>query len=74
MAALNGDEATAREIESKLGDLNRLLFIESNPIPVKWALQQMNLAGSGIRLPLVPLNSDYHEQVRAALKKAGSLA
>lgn len=72
-AALNGDETKARELDSKLADLNRLLFIESNPIPVKWALQQMNLCGPGIRLPLVPLNSDYHTQVLEALKKAGAI-
>ena len=74
MAALQGDEAKATELNAQLEDLNRLLFIESNPIPVKWALQQMNMAGPGIRLPLVPLNSDHHNAVRDALKKAGALS
>ncbi len=73
IAALNGEEAKARDIDSRLADLNRLLFIESNPIPVKWSLQQMKLSGPGIRLPLVPLNSAYHAQVLEALKKAGSI-
>jgi len=72
-AALNGDESTAREIESKLADLNSKLFIESNPIPVKWSLHQMKLCGPGIRLPLVPLNSEYHAQVMKALQTAGSM-
>ena len=73
LAALNGEEATARDIDGRLSDLNRLLFIESNPIPVKWSLQQMKLSGQGIRLPVVPLNSEYHTQVIDALKKAGSV-
>jgi len=74
VAALDGNSVTARELDSQLSELNRLLFIESNPIPVKWALQQMNLIGSGIRLPLVALNSSYHTEVMEALRKAGSLA
>ncbi len=73
-AALEKDEATARSIEARLSDLNRNLFIESSPIPAKWALQQMGLIGSGIRLPLVPLNENCHSDVTAALKKAGVLA
>ncbi|OED41304.1 4-hydroxy-tetrahydrodipicolinate synthase [Chromatiales bacterium (ex Bugula neritina AB1)] len=71
IAALNKDEATARSIDAKLTDLNSALFIESSPIPVKWALQQMGLIGSGIRLPLVPLSTGCHSDVAAALKKAG---
>lgn len=72
-AALDKDEATARSIDTQLSDLNRNLFIESSPIPVKWALQQMGLIGSGIRLPLVPLNTDCRNDVAGALKKAGVL-
>ncbi len=70
-AALEKDDATARAIDAKLTDLNSALFIESSPIPVKWALQQMELVGAGIRLPLVPLNPTCYSDVAAALKKAG---
>lgn len=73
MAALSGEEAKARDIDGRLADLNRTLFLESNPVPVKWALQQMKMSGAGIRLPLVPLNAQYHSEVRQALQKAGSL-
>ncbi len=73
-AALNKDEATAREIESRLADLNRLLFIESSPIPVKWALTQMGMMKYGLRLPLVQLSDSCHDQVSGALKKAGITA
>lgn len=72
-AALAGDKAAAEEIDAKMADLHSSLFIESNPIPVKWALQQMGKMGPGIRLPLTPLDSQYHETVRAALVKAGAL-
>jgi 4-hydroxy-tetrahydrodipicolinate synthase len=47
------------------------LFVESNPIPVKWAMQQMGLAGPGIRLPLVPLDAKYYQRVRQAMADAG---
>lgn len=72
-AALEKDDATARELDARLAELNKLLFIESNPIPVKWALQQMGMMKSGIRLPLVGLNENFHTDVRGALKKAGVL-
>jgi 4-hydroxy-tetrahydrodipicolinate synthase len=51
--------------------LHRNLFVEANPIPVKWALHQMGRIGTGIRSPLVPLSAQYHEPVRAALRQAG---
>jgi len=73
-AALDKDEATAREIDSTLADLNRLLFIESSPIPVKWALTQMGMMKPGLRLPLVQLSESCHGQVSGALQKAGILA
>lgn len=73
-AALKKDEPTAREIDAKLSELNKLLFIESNPIPVKWALQQMGMMKPGIRLPLVALNENYHGDVSGALNKAGLLS
>lgn len=72
-AALAGDAKSAREIHLKLWSLHKNLFIESNPIPVKWALQQMGRIEGGIRLPLTPLDARYHEAVRAALVEAGVL-
>lgn len=73
-AAIAGDRATAEAIETRIGDLHRDLFHESNPIPVKWALYTMGRMGSGIRLPLTPLASDYHQVLVDALKKAGALS
>jgi 4-hydroxy-tetrahydrodipicolinate synthase len=73
-AALAGDVKTARDIHFKLLSLHKHLFIESNPIPVKWALEQMGRMKGGIRLPLTPLDSRCHETVRAALVEAGLLA
>ena len=73
-AALAGDLAKAREIHFRLLPLHRQLFCEANPIPVKWACQQLGLIGEGIRLPLTPLSAEYHERVRAALRQAGLLA
>ena len=73
MAALAGDKAKAAEIDAKMEDLHSALFVESNPIPVKWALHEMGKLGAGMRLPLTPLASEYHASVRAALVKAGAL-
>ncbi|MEX3918008.1 4-hydroxy-tetrahydrodipicolinate synthase [Paraburkholderia sp. BR10872] len=70
-AALAGDAKTAREIHMKLLSLHKNLFIESNPIPVKWALQELGRIEGGIRLPLTPLDARYHDVVRAALREAG---
>jgi 4-hydroxy-tetrahydrodipicolinate synthase len=70
-AALAGDVAKAREINNRLLPLHRNLFLEANPIPVKWAVQQMGLMAGGIRLPLTPLAAAYHEQVREAMRHAG---
>jgi len=70
-AALAADTKTAREIHMKLLGLHRHLFIEANPIPVKWALQQLGKIQGGIRLPLTPLDVRYHETVRSALQEAG---
>lgn len=72
-AALRGDAETARRISSELEALNTDLFIEANPIPVKWALQEMGMIQSGQRLPLTPLDSQYHDLVRQALRKGGVL-
>ena len=70
-AARNGDEKRAREINDRLMELHKKLFVESNPIPVKWALEEMELIDSGIRLPLTPLSPAFHETVRGAMRKAG---
>ncbi len=72
-AALAGDRAAATEINDVLDPLHRELFIESNPIPVKWALEQMGLIETGIRLPLTWLSDAAHDNVRAALRTAGAL-
>jgi 4-hydroxy-tetrahydrodipicolinate synthase len=72
-AALAGDAKTAREIHFKLLALHRSLFLEANPIPVKWALQQLEKIQSGIRLPLTPLDVRYQDTVRLALHEAGLL-
>jgi 4-hydroxy-tetrahydrodipicolinate synthase len=72
-AARSGDLARAREINFRLLGLHQKLFIEANPIPVKWALAEMGRIEPGIRLPLVPLSPTCHDVVRDALKEAGSL-
>jgi len=69
--ALSGDVGRAREINHRLLPLHRDLFVEANPIPVKWAVQQMGLIKGGIRLPLTPLSPACHEQVRTAMRHAG---
>lgn len=69
-AALAGDLAGAAEIDGLLADLHRDLFIESNPIPVKWALERMGLIPGGIRLPLTPLSAEFRPKVEAALRRA----
>ncbi|MFH1044108.1 MAG: 4-hydroxy-tetrahydrodipicolinate synthase [Pseudomonadota bacterium] len=70
-AALSGDIARARAANNRLLGLHGKLFVEANPIPVKWALAQMGLIESGIRLPLVPLSANFHEPVREAMRQAG---
>jgi 4-hydroxy-tetrahydrodipicolinate synthase len=72
-AALAGDAATAGRLDAALAPLHRELFVEANPIPVKWVLQQMGLIGPGLRLPLTALAQQYHETVRAAARTAGVL-
>ncbi|MDE3011497.1 MAG: 4-hydroxy-tetrahydrodipicolinate synthase [Pseudomonadota bacterium] len=72
-AARAGDLATARRINETLIALHRDLFVEANPIPVKWALAEMGRIGPGIRLPLTPLSAQHHDTVRQALRLAGAL-
>jgi 4-hydroxy-tetrahydrodipicolinate synthase len=69
-AALGGDAAEAAEIDGLLADLHHDLFIESNPIPVKWGLERMGLIPGGIRLPLTPLSAEFRPKVEAALRRA----
>jgi len=73
-AALAGDLATARRLNNRLMPLNTRLFVEANPIPVKWALATMGLIQPALRLPLVPLSEPQHATVRAALRESGVLA
>ncbi|HEX9875625.1 MAG TPA: 4-hydroxy-tetrahydrodipicolinate synthase [Gammaproteobacteria bacterium] len=70
-ASRQGRRDEAKRIDAELGGLHTGLFVESNPIPVKWAMQQMGLAGPGIRLPLVPLDAKYYQRVRQAMADAG---
>ena len=70
-AALAGDRETAEAINAPLQGLHSKLFLEANPIPVKWALYEMGMIPAGIRLPLTPLSAEHHEAVRQALKQAG---
>jgi 4-hydroxy-tetrahydrodipicolinate synthase len=70
-AALAGETETARELDSRLQPLNKALFVESNPIPLKWALAEMGLISPGIRLPLTPYVEEYHEEMRQAMTNAG---
>lgn len=72
-AALAGDLVRARELNNQLLPLHTKLFVEANPIPVKWALQRMGRIGGGIRLPLVPLSAPLQPVVEAALREAGVL-
>jgi 4-hydroxy-tetrahydrodipicolinate synthase len=70
-AALAGRTDEARAIDATLRPLHRTLFLESNPIPAKWALARMGFIADGIRLPLVPLAKEFHAQVLEALQAAG---
>jgi 4-hydroxy-tetrahydrodipicolinate synthase len=70
-AALVGDVKKARELNLKLLPLHQRLFVEANPIPVKWALAEMGMIEYGLRLPLVPLSEKFHQTVREALHEAG---
>ena len=72
-AATAGDEARARALDAPLQGLHHKLFLESNPIPVKWALAEMGRIESGIRLPMTPFAEQYHDELRAALREAGAL-
>lgn len=70
-AALNGDHQLAESLQRKLTPLHKELFIESNPTPTKWVLNQMGKIQSGIRLPLLPLDQQYEQRVKEAMQNAG---
>ncbi len=70
-AALVGDMKKARELNLRLLGLHQKLFVEANPIPVKWALAQMGRIEAGLRLPMTPLAERFHDTVREALAEAG---
>lgn len=72
-AALRGDRAGAEAINNRLALLHKNLFLESNPIPVKWALVEMGLIPPGIRLPMTSLSERFHEPLRQAMREAGAL-
>ncbi len=73
-AAIKGDVETARKLNNLMLPLSQQLFVEPNPIPVKWAMMEMGIIPSGIRLPLVTLSQMYQDGVRKALKESGVLA
>lgn len=70
-SALAGDLSKARTINFQLLGLHRNLFIEANPIPVKWACARLGLIEDGCRLPMTPLSTEWHERIRVALSEAG---
>ncbi|MDX1551264.1 MAG: 4-hydroxy-tetrahydrodipicolinate synthase [Marinobacter sp.] len=72
-AAIAGDRAETDRLNELLMPLNRKLFLEANPIPVKWALHRMGMIGEGIRLPLTPLSDKFHGEVEEALRASGVL-
>lgn len=72
-AAMAGDIARAIEINNSVLQLHAKLFVEPNPVPVKWALAEMGKMPAGLRLPLAPLSAPFHDTVRSALREAGLL-
>ncbi len=70
VAAMQGDAFAARAMNAKLFGLHQKLFIEANPTPLKWVLQEMGLIKLGIRLPLVTLSKQHHDTLRSAMKSA----
>jgi 4-hydroxy-tetrahydrodipicolinate synthase len=72
-AAIAGNEEETNRLNELLTPLNHKLFLEANPIPVKWALYRMGLIGPAIRLPLTPLSEKFHAEVEEALRASGVL-
>jgi 4-hydroxy-tetrahydrodipicolinate synthase len=73
-AALRGDAAGARQLDDMIAPLHASLFLEANPIPAKWALARMGLAGAGLRLPLTELAESFRPEVERTLRQAGVLS
>ena len=71
VAAVAGDAQRAMQIQLKLLPLHKNLFIEANPIPVKWAVARMGLCGGTMRLPMTPLSSPLEPLLESALRKNG---
>src|SRR5437868_651063 len=69
-AAIAGDAKTAMEIQRKLLPVHKWLFVEANPIPLKWAMARLGLCGPAMRLPMTPLSAQHHDGVEAALRSA----
>lgn len=72
-AALAGDRAKAERLDAELQPLHKHLFVEPNPIPVKWALNEMNKIPAGLRLPLVAMDPSHQDVVRSALRTGGAI-
>jgi 4-hydroxy-tetrahydrodipicolinate synthase len=72
-AALSGNRTLANKLNSELMPLHKALFLETNPIPTKWALYEMGLIPSGIRLPLMPLDAKYRDELKTVLHEMGML-
>jgi 4-hydroxy-tetrahydrodipicolinate synthase len=73
VAAVAGDAKRAMEIQRKLMPVHKHLFVEANPIPVKWAMARMGLMGGALRLPMTPLTPAFEPVVEGALRAAGLL-
>ncbi len=73
VAAFSGELMRARELNQQLFGLHQKLFVEANPIPVKWALAEMGLIGAGIRLPMTPLSAEHHDTLRQAMRQANAM-
>ena len=73
VAARDGNGKRAIELNNRLLPLHRNLFLEANPIPVKWALARMGKMAAGLRLPLTPMSANFEEPIVAALREAGCL-
>ena len=72
-AAMAGNVAEAVAINNRMMPLHNKLFVEPNPVPLKWAMHELGLIESGMRLPLVPLHADFHDTVRLAMRQSGLL-
>ncbi len=72
-AAMAGEVADAVAVNNRMLPLHNKLFVEPNPVPLKWAMHELGLIDSGMRLPLVPLHADFHDTVRTAMRQSGLL-